>query len=82
MEGRRYSHFLNPQTGWPVRGLSSVSVISPDCLVAGSLATTAMLKGRDGTAWLRSLGVRHVYLDEDGNFGGTEPTPNDARPIR
>jgi thiamine biosynthesis lipoprotein len=31
VEGRRYSHILNPQTGWPVGGLSSVSVISPDC---------------------------------------------------
>ena len=78
VEGRRYCHILNPRTGWPVSGLSSVSVISRDCLVAGTLATTAMLKGRGGTAWLRALGVRHVYIDEDGNRGGTEE-PSDER---
>jgi FAD:protein FMN transferase len=77
VDGRRYCHILNPRTGWPASGLSSVSVVSRDCLVAGTLATIAMLKGRDGPTWLRSLGVRHVYVDEDGNLGGTE-TPGDC----
>lgn len=72
VEGQRYCHLLNPRTGWPVRGLSSVSVITEECLVAGSLATIAMLKGRDGIAWLHSLGVGYIYMDEDGNVGGTE----------
>ncbi|HEY2137303.1 MAG TPA: FAD:protein FMN transferase [Xanthobacteraceae bacterium] len=73
VDGRRYCHILDPRTGWPVRGLASVSVITADCLVAGSLATTAMLKGRGGVAWLASLGVRHVTMDETGRLGGTEP---------
>ncbi len=71
--GRRYCHILDPKTGWPAHGLSSVTVISDRCLVAGSLSTAAMLKGRDGAAWLRGLGVRHLAIDEDGNFCGTEP---------
>jgi thiamine biosynthesis lipoprotein len=64
--GRRYCHILNPGTGWPVRGLSSVTVIANDCLVAGSLATIAMLKGRGGISWLRAMGVRHIVMDDDG----------------
>jgi thiamine biosynthesis lipoprotein len=72
VEGQRYCHILNPNSGWPAQGLSSVSVISQECLVAGSLATVAMLKGRDGIEWLRSLGVRHLYVDQNGNLGGTE----------
>ena len=72
VDGQRYCHILDPRTGWPARGLSSVSVIASECLVAGSLSTTAMLKGRDGIAWLNSLGVRHVFMDEDGRVGGTE----------
>jgi FAD:protein FMN transferase len=72
VDGRRYCHILDPRSGWPARGLSSVSVIVDDCLVAGSLSTIAMLKGRDGTAWLEALGVRHVFMDEDGRVGGTE----------
>ncbi len=72
IEGRRYCHILNPHTGWPARGLRSVSVISPSCVVAGSLATIAMLKGRDGIVWLRSLSVRHLFIDADDTIGGTE----------
>ena len=72
IDGQRYCHILDPQTGWPARGLSSVSVIANECLVAGTLATTAMLKGRDGIAWLKALGVRHIFMDEDGRVGGTE----------
>ncbi len=64
--GRRYCHILNPRTGWPAQGLSSVTVIGDDCLVAGSLATIAMLKGRDGISWLKAMGVRHVVMDDEG----------------
>jgi FAD:protein FMN transferase len=72
VDGQRYCHILDPRTGWPVHGLASVSVLAGDCLVAGSLATGAMLKGRDGIAWLRSLDVRHVVVDADGRLSGTE----------
>lgn len=71
--GRRYCHILDPRIGWPARGLSSVTVISERCLVAGSLSTIAMLKGRDGADWLRQLGVRHIAITEDGECQGTEP---------
>jgi len=73
VDGRRYCHILDPNTGWPAQGLSSVTVISDRCLVAGSLSTAAMLKGRAGAAWLRGLGVRHLVIDRDGNSSGTEP---------
>src|SRR5665213_474404 len=72
VDGRRYCHLLDPRTGWPVRGLSSVTVISDRCLVAGSLSTIAMLKGRLGIDWLRQLGVRHFAVTEDGQCYGTE----------
>ena len=45
VEGVRYCHILDPRTGWPARGLSSVTVITERCPVAGSLATSAMLSG-------------------------------------
>lgn len=80
VDGRRYCHILNPHTGWPAQGLRSVSVIGPDCLVAGSLATIAMLKGRKGIAWLRSLGVRHLIMDEDGRMSGTETGASGVTP--
>jgi FAD:protein FMN transferase len=73
VDGRRYCHILDPRTGWPARGLSSVTVISDRCLVAGSLSTSAMLRGRNGGAWLESLGIRHIAIDDEGRCSGTEP---------
>jgi thiamine biosynthesis lipoprotein len=73
VDGRRYCHILDPRTGWPAQGLSSVTVIAGCCLVAGSLSTAAMLKGSQGTAWLTGLGVRHIVIDDAGRFCGTEP---------
>lgn len=47
IDGTRYSHIINPRTGWPVNfgdaGMSSVSVSAPSCLVAGSVTTLSML---------------------------------------
>jgi thiamine biosynthesis lipoprotein len=66
VRSQRYSHILNPKTGWPVQGLSSISVIADRCLVAGSVSTIAMLKGLDGIEWLNNLGVDHCWMDENG----------------
>lgn len=71
VDGKRYSHILNPLTGWPVHGLSSVSVLAEQCLVAGSISTMAMLKGENGIAWLKELGVPHVWMDAEGKQGGS-----------
>lgn len=62
IDGKRYCHVLNPLTGWPVEEIASVSVLAPTCLVAGTLATTAMLKGTAGKAWLEELGVEHLVI--------------------
>ncbi len=67
----RYGHILDPRTGWPVRGLTSVTVLAPRCMVAGSAATIAMLKGREGIAWLDRLGLPHFWVDDNGRRGGT-----------
>jgi thiamine biosynthesis lipoprotein len=69
--GRRYSHILNPRTGWPVQGLASVTALAPQCMVAGSVTTIAMLKGRDGIEWLSNLALAHLWVDENGTQGGS-----------
>ncbi|OIQ70427.1 thiamine biosynthesis lipoprotein ApbE precursor [mine drainage metagenome] len=69
--GKRYCHILNPISGWPARGLSSVTVIAPSCLVAGSISTMAMLKGPAAIVWLESLGVAHGWVDATGQRGGS-----------
>ena len=64
-----YNHILNPKTGWPVRGLASVSVIADLCLVAGSVSTIAMLKENEGKQWLESSGLKALWVDIDGSTG-------------
>ena len=56
--GKRYSHILNPKTGWPVEGPPhSVSVAALTCIEAGMLSTLALLHGRDAEQFLRAQDV-------------------------
>jgi thiamine biosynthesis lipoprotein len=67
VNGVRYGHILDPRTGWPARGLASVSVLAPRCLIAGTAATVAMLKGvPEGLRWLDALGLPSLRADESG----------------
>lgn len=57
--GIRYSHILNPRTGWPVRGAPhSITVAAGTCTEAGILATLAMLHGKDAEKFLKLQAVR------------------------
>ncbi|MEF7615101.1 FAD:protein FMN transferase [Aquincola sp. MAHUQ-54] len=66
--GRRYSHLLDPRSGWPVQGgLAAASVVAGQCLVAGTATTIAMLKGAgDGLRWLQALGLPYLAVDHHG----------------
>lgn len=70
LDGVRYSHVLNPKTGWPVKYMSSVSVVGDFCVVAGSASTIAMLKEEKGAAWLEDLGLPHLWSNVSGQDGG------------
>lgn len=68
IEGVRYSHILNPKTGWPVAGLRAVSIVADQCVVAGSLATIAMLKANAGLSWLQKLNVAFLCCKSKGQI--------------
>ncbi|MGO9673169.1 MAG: FAD:protein FMN transferase [Methylocella sp.] len=71
VEGRRFSHLIDPRTGWPAPGLPSVTVAAPSCLAAGTTSTIAILKGEAGPQWLRATGAAHLYVEETGELGGS-----------
>lgn len=52
-DGKRYSHILNPATGYPVTGLCSVTVFGPNAETANGLSTSLMILGK--TAGLELL---------------------------
>lgn len=59
-DGRRYSHILDPRSGWPVEGAPrSVTVAADTCTQAGMLSTLAMLEGYDAETFLDGEGVRY-----------------------
>ncbi len=71
LNGKRYSHILNPKTGWPVSGLASITVIAEQCVIAGSVTTITMLKEKQGKRWVRELGLAYLWMDDKGRVGGT-----------
>lgn len=57
-DGVRYSHILDPRSGWPVRDAPrSVTVAAPTCTEAGLMATLAMLNGPGAEALLAAQGL-------------------------
>lgn len=62
-DGQRYSHILNPKTGYPVLNPPrSVTVAAESCTQAGLLSTLAMLQGEQAETFLAEQGMTHwVY---------------------
>ena len=44
--GKRYSHIINPATGYPATGLCSVSVFGPNAEMANGFSTSIMVLGQ------------------------------------
>ena len=57
IEGKRYSHIIDPRSGWPVdNGIVSVSILADTCAMADGLATAIMVMGPEkGQALLNRL---------------------------
>ena len=70
-EGKQYGHLLNPKTGWPVEGPTSVSVLDRHCLTAGAVATVACLHSeKDARAWLEHAALPWLMVSSTGKRSG------------
>ena len=59
-DGIRYSHILNPASGWPVPNApASVTVAADTCTQAGMTSTLAMLEGEGAEEFLEREGALH-----------------------
>lgn len=53
---KKYSHIINPKTGWPATGTKSVTIICPDAEIADALATSVFILGPiDGIKLINQL---------------------------
>ncbi len=66
LDGVRYGHIIDPRTGWPARGLASVTALAPQG--ADALATALYVLGPErGLALLARLPEAHaVFIASDG----------------
>lgn len=54
-----YSHILNAKTGWPVvQAPRSITVVAPQCIQAGILATLALMRGAQAEAFLTEQKIK------------------------
>jgi FAD:protein FMN transferase len=68
IDGKRYSHTINPRTGLPVTGIKSVTVVCPYAEIADAMATPVMVMGIEaGLHMINQLDhLEAVIIDEDG----------------
>nr|MUH38605.1 FAD:protein FMN transferase [Zobellia laminariae] len=67
-DGVKYSHILDPRTGYPSIGINSVSVFAKSAELCDALATAVYIMGKeDGLALINQLGVTEVILIDADN---------------
>lgn len=66
IDGVRYSHIINPKTGMPAVGLTSVTVYGPSAEFANALSTSVMVLGKkEGRRLLKKHPAYRFLLIED-----------------
>lgn len=71
--GVKYSHTIDPRTGYPAKNkLLSATILADDCTMADGIATVCMVFGKEkAVEFIRShpqYSAYLVYSDDDGDF--------------
>jgi len=67
IDGKRYSHTINPRTGLPVTGIKSVTILCPNAEIADAMATPVMIMGiRAGLDMINQLkDIEAILIDDE-----------------
>ena len=70
IDGKKYSHTIDPKTGMPISGLKSVTIIAPNAELADALATPVMVMGmKSGIFMIDQLpGISCIIIDENNKL--------------
>ena len=70
LEGKQYSHIMDPRTGMPVSGIKSVTVFAPKAELADAFATAVFIMGIDtGIDTISQLpGMSCIIVDAENNI--------------
>lgn len=67
-DGKRYSHIIDPRTGYPTFGINSVSIFAKSAELCDALATAVFILGKDaGLLLINQLGGIEVILVDSDN---------------
>ncbi|MHC8947503.1 FAD:protein FMN transferase [Sphingobacterium hungaricum] len=68
IDGKKYAHIINPKTGYPSTGLTSVTIVGPSAEFANALSTSSMVLGKKAALKLvkKFPSYRGVFLTDKG----------------
>ena len=68
--GKRYTHIIDPRTGYPSTGIISVTVFAPKAELADALATSVFVMGKEaGLDRINQLPkIECIIIDDKGNI--------------
>jgi thiamine biosynthesis lipoprotein len=68
--GKRYTHIIDPRTGYPSSGIISVTVFAPKAELADALATSVFVMGKEaGLDRINQLPkIECIIIDDKGNI--------------
>jgi thiamine biosynthesis lipoprotein len=70
IDGKKYSHTIDPKTGFPVFGIKSVTIICPNAELADAMATPISVLGVDAGLGLinQMKQIACIIIDDDNNI--------------
>lgn len=74
IDGKKYSHTINPKTGLPVTGIKSVTIIAPNAELADAMTTPVMIRGiKAGLGMINQInGLGCIIIDDHNNIYSSE----------
>jgi FAD:protein FMN transferase len=69
INGKKYSHTIDPRTGLPITGIKSVTIIAPNAELADAMATPVMIMGIEaGLDMINQIkNIEAILIDDNDN---------------
>ena len=69
IDNKRYSHIIDPRTGYPSSGITSVTIFAESAELANGISTSVMVLGiKNGMKLIKNQKVLGILIDEKGKI--------------
>jgi thiamine biosynthesis lipoprotein len=70
IDGKKYSHTIDPKTGFPIQGIKSVTIICPNAEISDALATPVTVMGiKAGLGMINQMKeIACIIIDDFNNM--------------